>query len=227
MTHAPNVNLLLVDDRPANLLSLQAILDDGEYNLVLARSGAEALNAVLRDEFALILLDIAMPGMDGYEVASLIKDREQSKHVPILFVTASVYDMEHIFRHYPVGPVDYVRKPVDPLGLRAKVAVFAELYRQRKHIDALEARLRAAEERETRGERMRDELLLSAAHELKAHVAPLGARLRALQSGSHPPEVAAGLAATTGDADRLERIVDRLLATSTGVGGESELLPPT
>src|SRR4051812_3489774 len=102
MTSAPQkeppVDLLLVDDRPSNLLSLAAILKQPGYNVVLASSGPEALALVLRQEFAVILLDVAMPGMDGFEVASIIKDREQSRLIPIIFVTASVYDMEHIFR---------------------------------------------------------------------------------------------------------------------------------
>lgn len=151
MSGDEKVNLLLVDDRPANLLSMQAILDRPDYDVVIARSGAEALNAVLRQEFALILLDVAMPGMDGFEVASMIKEREQSKQIPILFVTASVYEMEHIFTRFTVGPVDFLRKPVDPRALRAKVAVFVQLFRQRKEIEALSRRLRALEHREQGG----------------------------------------------------------------------------
>ena len=92
------VNILLVDDRPNNLLSLKALLQRPDYNLVLASSGPEALALVLRQDFAVILLDVAMPKMDGFETAAIIKEREQSKLTPILFVTASVYDMEHVFR---------------------------------------------------------------------------------------------------------------------------------
>lgn len=139
------VNILLVDDRPNNLLSLRALLQRPDYNLVLAASGPEALALVLRQDFAVILLDVAMPRMDGFETAAIIREREQSKLIPILFVTASVYDMEHVFRGYAVGAVDYLRKPVDPHAVRSKVAVFVELYRQRKQIETQAGLLRAAE----------------------------------------------------------------------------------
>lgn len=141
------VNILLVDDRPGNLLSLKALLQRPDYNLVLAESGPEALALVLRQDFAVILLDVAMPRMDGFETASVIKERDQSKLIPILFITASVYDMEHVFRGYTVGAVDYLRKPLDPHAVRAKVAVFVELYRQRKQIEIQAAWLREAEVR--------------------------------------------------------------------------------
>lgn len=144
---AEPVNILLVDDRPNNLMSLKALLQRPEYNLVLAASGPEALALVLRHDFALILLDVAMPRMDGFETAAIIREREQSKRIPILFITASVYEMEHVFRGYDVGAVDYLRKPVDPHAVRAKVAVFVELYRQRKQIEAQSSLLRVAEVR--------------------------------------------------------------------------------
>src|SRR5688572_2074426 len=124
------VKILLVDDRPNNLSSLEAVLHRADYDLILARSGQDALALVLRHEFAVILLDVAMPGMDGFETATIIKEREQSKLIPIIFITASVYDMDHIFRGYTVGAVDFLRKPVDPHQVRAKVAVFVELFRQ-------------------------------------------------------------------------------------------------
>ncbi|MFN7131702.1 MAG: two-component system response regulator, partial [Myxococcales bacterium] len=128
------VNLLLVDDREGNLLALQAVLAAPDYRLITARSGAEALKLVLKHEFAVILLDVAMPGMDGFETAALIKSRPRSARIPIIFVTASIPDVEHIFKGYSVGAVDYLRKPVDLHVVRAKVAVFAELYRQRRQI---------------------------------------------------------------------------------------------
>jgi PAS domain S-box-containing protein len=141
------VNILLVDDRPNNLMSLKALLQRPDYNLVLASSGPEALALVLRQDFAVILLDVAMPKMDGFETAAIIKEREQSKLTPILFVTASVYDMEHVFRGYTVGAVDFLRKPIDPHAVRAKVAVFVELFRQRKQIEAQSRLLQQAEVR--------------------------------------------------------------------------------
>lgn len=171
------VEILLVDDRPDNLVSLQALLQRPGYRLVLARSGEEALAQVLRHELAVILLDVAMPGMDGFQVASVIREREQSRSIPIIFVTASVYDMEHVFRGYTVGAVDYLRKPIDPHALRAKVAVFVELYRQRKEIAEQSARLREAELREQRLLRQRAEQALRTSesiYQLTFEEAPIG-----------------------------------------------------
>ena len=119
--------LLLVDDRPENLLALEAILEPLEADLVRAASGEEALRRLLHEEFAAILLDVQMPGMDGFQTAELIKRRERTSHVPILFLTAISKDAEHIFRGYSAGAVDYLLKPFDPLILRAKVAVFIDL----------------------------------------------------------------------------------------------------
>ncbi len=171
------VEILLVDDRPNNLSSLQALLQRPGYRLVLARSGEEALAQILRHEFAVILLDVAMPGMDGFQVAAVIREREQSRSIPIIFVTASVYDMEHVFRGYTVGAVDYLRKPIDPHALRAKVAVFVELYRQRKEIAEQSARLREAELREQRLLRQRAEQALRTSesnYQLTFEEAPIG-----------------------------------------------------
>ncbi len=114
--------LLLVDDRPENLLALEAILEPLEADLVRAASGEEALRRLLHEEFAAILLDVQMPGMDGFQTAELIKQRERTRHIPILFLTAISKDAEHVFRGYSAGAVDYLMKPFDPLVLRAKVA---------------------------------------------------------------------------------------------------------
>ena len=122
--------LLLVDDRPENLLALEAILEPLGPELVRAGSGEEALRHLLQDEFAAILLDVQMPGLDGFQTAELIKDRERTRTVPILFLTAISKDAEHVFRGYDVGAVDYLMKPFDPQILRAKVAVFIDLWQK-------------------------------------------------------------------------------------------------
>lgn len=142
------VDILLVDDRPSNLISLQAMLDRPDYRIATAGSGFEALARVLERDFAVILLDVAMPGMDGFETATLIKQRERSSKIPILFVTASIYDLDQVFRGYAVGAVDYLRKPVDATVVRAKVEVFVQLYRQQLQIRRQSERLHAVEERE-------------------------------------------------------------------------------
>jgi len=128
-------SLLLVDDRPQNLLALQAILEPLGHELVTASSGAEALRRLLhRDDFAVILLDVQMPDLDGFEVAEVIKQRERTSLIPIIFLTALSKEERHVFRGYEVGAVDYVFKPLDPEILRAKVAVFIDLWEKNAQI---------------------------------------------------------------------------------------------
>jgi CheY-like chemotaxis protein len=120
--------ILMVDDRPENLLALEAILGSLDLVLVRAGSGEEALRALLKDEFALILLDAQMPGMDGFEVATRIKRRSRTKDVPIIFLTAVEKDQSSSYRGYASGGADYISKPFDPWILRAKVQVFVDLW---------------------------------------------------------------------------------------------------
>ena len=122
------VSILLVDDRPENLLALEAALEPLGQDLVTANSGEEALRLLLREEFAVILLDVQMPGMDGFETAIQIKQREKTEDIPIIFLTAISREPHHALRGYSTGAVDYVSKPFDPWVLRAKVAVFVDLY---------------------------------------------------------------------------------------------------
>ena len=154
MSEAPRAKLLLVDDRPENLLALEAILEPLDTDLVKAASGEEALRRLLSEEFAAILLDVQMPGLDGFQTAELIKQRERTRHVPILFLTAISKDAEHVFRGYGAGAVDYLMKPFDPLILLAKVSVFIELWQKTVEIrrrDALLAEQQlAAVERESK-----------------------------------------------------------------------------
>ncbi|MDH6143050.1 MULTISPECIES: response regulator [Kitasatospora] len=120
--------ILLVDDRAENLLALEAILSALDQTLVRAASGEEALKALLTDDFAVILLDVQMPGMDGFETAAHIKRRERTRDIPIIFLTAINHGPHHTFRGYAAGAVDYISKPFDPWVLRAKVSVFVDLY---------------------------------------------------------------------------------------------------
>ncbi len=121
-------SILLVDDRPENLLALEAALEPLDQNLVKATSGEEALRLLLREEFAVILLDVQMPGMDGFDTAIQIKERDKTKDIPIIFLTAISREPHHALRGYSTGAVDYMAKPFDPWVLRAKVAVFVDLY---------------------------------------------------------------------------------------------------
>ncbi len=118
----------MVDDRPENLLALEAVLSTLDQELVTASSGEEALRALLKDEFALILLDAQMPGMDGFETAAQIKGRSRTKDVPIIFLTAVDTDQRNAYRGYAAGGADYISKPFDPWVLRAKVQVFVDLW---------------------------------------------------------------------------------------------------
>ena len=143
-----DVDVLLVDDRNENLLALEAILDPLGLHMVRATSGEEALREVLRRDFAVILLDVQMPGMNGFETAKVIKSRERSRHVPIIFLTAISKEEQYVFEGYSVGAVDYLSKPFHPDVLRSKVSVFVELYEKSRQLREQEQRLRLAERRE-------------------------------------------------------------------------------
>ena len=136
--------ILLVDDRPENLVALDAILSSLDQILVPVRSGEQAVQAVLADEYAVVLLDIMMPGMDGFETATQIKRHAKSRDVPIIFLTAATMQPEQAFRGYAAGAVDYLAKPFDPWVLKTKVSVFVDLYLKRSE-SALEG-LGAVEE---------------------------------------------------------------------------------
>jgi PAS domain S-box-containing protein len=146
-------SLLLVDDREQNLLALRAILEPLGHELVAARSGPDALRILLaRDDFAAILLDVQMPGMDGFEVAEVIKQRERTSTIPIIFLTALSKEERHVFRGYEIGAVDYVFKPFEAEILRAKIGVFVELWEKNRQIREQAEQLAAQELAEVRRE---------------------------------------------------------------------------
>ncbi|MEV7345409.1 response regulator [Streptomyces sp. NPDC093544] len=133
-------SILLVDDMEDNLIALEAVLGSLNEPLVRARSGEEAMKALLRQRFAVILLDIRMPGMDGFETAANIKRLDQTKDVPIIFLTGTDADAGYAFRGYATGAADYLTKPFDPWVLRAKVTVFLELHRKNQQLERMLAR---------------------------------------------------------------------------------------
>jgi PAS domain S-box-containing protein len=145
-------NILLVDDRPENLLALEAILEPLEQKLLYAHSGEEALRQLLLHDVAIILLDVQMPLLDGFETAKLIKQRERTKHIPIIFITAISKEEEHVFRGYSAGAVDYVFKPFNPDVLRSKVAVFIELHEKTRQLREQAEQLKEQELAELRRE---------------------------------------------------------------------------
>ncbi len=142
------VKLLLVDDRPENLLALEAILEPLSQELIRAASGPDALRKVLSTEFAAILLDVQMPGMNGFEVAEIIKSRERSRTIPIIFLSAINKEDAYVFKGYSMGAVDYVFKPFNPDVLRSKVAVFVDLYLKQREIHRQGELLRDSQKRE-------------------------------------------------------------------------------
>jgi PAS domain S-box-containing protein len=143
------VEILIVDDRPENLLALEAILEPLGQRLVAAHSGEEALRKLLKHDFAVVLLDVQMPGMNGFETAQLIKSRERTRYIPIIFLTAISKEEDYVFRGYQVGAVDYISKPFQPDVLRAKVAVFVDLHLKQKRLAEQESQLRESERRMT------------------------------------------------------------------------------
>ena len=134
--------ILLVDDEPKSLYALQQLLATLEQNLMIAQSGEEALRLALKNDFAVILLDVRMPGIDGFETARLIRSRERSRSTPIIFLTAAADEVNSIFRGYEVGAVDYLMKPVVPEVLKSKVSVFVELHRRSERLRESEDKLR-------------------------------------------------------------------------------------
>ncbi|GAA2663617.1 response regulator [Streptomyces vastus] len=145
-TEAPTeerASILLVDDMEDNLIALEAVLGSLNEPLIRARSGEEAMKALLRQRFAVVLLDIRMPGMDGFETAANIKRLDQTKDVPIIFLTGTDADSGYAFRGYATGAADYLTKPFDPWVLRAKVTVFLDLHRKNRQLERMLAQQRA------------------------------------------------------------------------------------
>ena len=174
-----DIKILLVDDREDNLFSIETILEKDNYTIVKARSGREALKVLLhQQDFSLILMDVQMPELNGFETATIIYERDKLKNIPIIFITAFSYDEDYIFKGYKMGGVDYIYKPIKPELLRMKVSVFVELYRKNQQLLLHEKKLLAAnkslqkeiEERKTSEEKIRSlnaQLVSSNAH-LKA-----------------------------------------------------------
>lgn len=169
--------ILLVDDRADNLLSLESILEPDGYVFVKANSGRQALKVLLNEfDFALILMDVKMPNLNGFETAAMIYEREKLRHIPIIFITANNYGEDNIFKGYKTGAVDYIYKPVNPELVRAKVSVFIDLYKKNHQLIAQEKRLIAINkdlEREVNERKLSEEQIILLNHSLLDNIARL------------------------------------------------------
>ena len=240
-------DILVVDDTAANLVAFEAALQPLNRQLVLARSGEQALGRVLEQDFALILLDVQMPGMDGYECARLIRSRDRSKDVPIIFITAYSRDEAEVMRAYQLGAVDFLFKPVNPEVLRAKAAVFVQLLEaqeserdrlledQRRQLEAEALRReaaaqRAAAEQLTRlneqlalADRRKDEFLAILAHELRNPLAPIETSLELIRRNPGKPVPPRILEILGRQTKQITRLVDDLLDVSRITANKIEL----
>lgn len=235
--------ILLVDDRPENLVALEALLQPLDLELVLAKSGLEALKEILRQDFALILLDVQMPGMDGFKTASLIKEREKSQTIPIIFVTANNRDEEFVAEGYQAGAVDYIQKPFHPEILKSKVKVFVDLYTQNEQIrrqtaQIMEAEVREAEQKLEQAhlaelqesyrflknlEAERNELTHMIVHDLRTPLTSLIAALASFEPAD--PEAKEFLEIATHSGNNLLRMINNLLDVAKFESGAFPLHP--
>ena len=189
------VSILIVDDEPRNLAVLESVLDDPGYRLVKATSGDEALLALVAEEFAVLVLDVQMPGMSGFELAQLVKERRKTARVPIIFLTAYYNEDQHMLEGYGSGAVDYLHKPVNPAVLRSKVAVFAELHRKSRELEATNRRLLDEVAERRRAEERLGELNASLDRRVNERTTELRAsEARLLEAGRRKDEFLATLA---------------------------------
>ena len=191
------MDILIVDDKPANLLALRKILKRPGLNIIEAKSGNEALALLLEHDIALILLDVQMPDMDGFETAELMRGNEETKHIPIIFVTAISKEQKYVFKGYDKGAVDYLFKPLDPDILQSKVNVFLELHRQKEDLKKTNIELKKAnekilEQQEALIEEERLKVLLqiagAKAEELNQPLVSLLEDVELMEKVSHNPE---------------------------------------
>lgn len=195
MTIDLGIKLLIVDDLPENLLALEASIRDDGYSIHQASSGEEALALLLEHEFALAILDVQMPGMNGFELAELIRGMARTKHLPIVFVSAAGKELNYAFKGYENGAVDFLYKPLDAYAVKGKVQVFVDLFRQRtelrrqllaleesrRHQQALVAELQTAQVDLKRALQMRDEFMSMVVHELRTPLSVLAMEVRVRQ----------------------------------------------
>jgi signal transduction histidine kinase len=220
---ASPVSFLLVDDLEENLFALEALLRRDGLDILKARSGDEALELLLRNDVALALIDVQMPGLDGFELAELMRGNERTRRIPIIFVTAGNADAQRRFRGYEAGAVDFIYKPIEADVLRSKAEVFFELARQRQQLaaqrDALLAQAEALKDADVR----KDEFLATLAHELRNPLAPLRHGLDILRRNPDSPDAAEIREMMDRQLVHLVRLIDDLLDVSRVTQGKIEL----
>jgi signal transduction histidine kinase len=241
--------LLIVDDLPDNLRALDALIRDEQRIVFQASSGEEALALLLEHEFALAILDVQMPGMDGFELAELMRGTERTRHIPIVFVSAAGKELNYAFKGYETGAVDFLYKPLDPDAVRSKVNVFVALDQQRREtrcqMEALERsrheqevllrELNATQEQLQRSLRMRDEFMSLVAHELRTPLNTLflETQMRALQlkrgnlPATDPDQVGAMIKRDERQIKAMIRLIDDMLDVSRMKSGTLSIRPGT
>jgi signal transduction histidine kinase len=217
------VYFLLVDDLEENLLSLEALLRRDGLVLLKARSGDEALELLLRYDVALALVDVQMPGLNGFELAELMRGNERTRRVPIIFVTAGSADSQRRFRGYEAGAVDFIHKPIEADILRSKADIFFDLYRQRQQIAIQRDELKAHSDALEEADRRKDEFLATLAHELRNPLAPLRHGLDILRRSPDSSDAAEIREMMDRQLVHLVRLIDDLLDVSRISQGKIEL----
>jgi signal transduction histidine kinase len=198
------VKCLVVDDREENVIALRALLRRDDVEVLIARSGAEALELLLAHDVALAFLDVQMPEMDGFELAELMRGSERTRHVPIIFVTAGPRDQHRLFKGYDAGAVDFLYKPIEPQVLRNKAEVFFQLYTQKQQL------LRELQER-TETLRLNETFAAVLGHDLRTPLAAVLASARLLQEAPSEEAVRRASARILSSGDRMGRMIDDML----------------
>lgn len=200
-----DTTVLVVDDIPANLVAMQALLQEPGVRVVTAPSGPDALEALLQHDVAVALLDVHMPGMDGFELAELMRGAERTRHVPLIFLTAAAQDQQRLFRGYDAGAVDFLHKPIEPHVIASKVRVFVDMHRQRRQL---------AEQRDALQEALRINDLFTAvlSHDLRNPLSAIRMTGRLLErQAGELPAVRDAAERINHCSDRMSRMIDQLL----------------
>jgi signal transduction histidine kinase len=219
-----HINLLLVDDLQENLVALEALIRAPDRRIFSARSGDEALSLMLEHSFALAIVDVQMPSMNGFELAELMRGTERTRAIPIVFVSAAGREQNYAFRGYESGAVDFLYKPLDPHTVRSKVNVFVELFRQRQELQEAKAQLQRAVS-------MRDDFMSMIAHELRnpLNSVYLQAQLRRkMVSGPKQPDAQSMLRMVERDERQIRsmvRLLDDMLDVSRARTGKLTIVP--